>query len=196
MNINDSSEIKMNWTFALVVSVVIHVVGLGLFMLCSDSPKQADDSKAQEEVSPHTSRNTDDGNSEPDGDTAQTSTTTATSVNRTSTPAPAPASRTTQPRTATRVPAASTAGSSSHLPATSASGASSRAADTGASAPRSVASTPAAKTIVYEVKPGDNLAKIAQKHKCTKTEIIKLNKINNPNMISVGRKLKIPAPVE
>jgi|GEM_PF-3804079 len=188
MNINDSSEIKMNWTFALVVSVVIHVVGLGLFMLCSDSPKEADDSEAQEEVSPQTSRNTDDGNSEPDGDIAQTSTPTATPVNRTSTSAPAAASRTAQSRTATRVPAASTS--------TSASGASSRAADTGASAPRSVASTPAAKTIVYEVKPGDNLAKIAQKHKCTKTEIIKLNKINNPNRISVGRKLKIPAPVE
>lgn len=196
MNINDSSEIKMNWTFALVVSVVIHVVGLGLFMLCSDSPKDVDDSEAQEEVSPHTSRNTDDGNSVPDGDTAQTSTPTATPVNRTSTQAPAPAPRTTRPRTATRVPAASTAGSSSHLPATSASGASSRAADTGASTPSSVASASETKMIVYEVKPGDNLTKIAKKHKCTVTEIAQLNKMKPNKVLWVGLKLKIPAPVE
>lgn len=197
MNINnDSSEIKMNWTFALVVSVVIHVVGLGLFMLCSDSPKEADDSEAQEEVSPHTSRNTDDGNSEPDGDTAQTSTPTATPVNRTSTSAPAPAPRTTRPRTATRVPAASTAGSSSHASATPASGASSRAADTGASIPSSVASASETKMIVYEVKPGDNLTKIAKQHKCTVTEIAQLNKMKPNKVLWVGLKLKIPAPVE
>ena len=42
MNINDSSEIKMNWTFALAVSVVIHVVVIGLVMLCSDSPGEAE----------------------------------------------------------------------------------------------------------------------------------------------------------
>lgn len=197
MNINnDSSEIKMNWTFALVVSVVIHVVGLGLFMLCSDSPKDVDDSEAQEEVSPHTSINTDDGNSVPDGDTAQTSTPTATPVNRTSTQAPAPAPRTTRPRTATRVPAASTAGSTSHASATPASGASSRAADTGASTPSSVASASETKTIVYEVKPGDNLTKIAKKHKCTVTEIAQLNKMKPNKVLWVGLKLKIPAPVE
>ena len=199
MNINnDSSEIKMNWTFALVVSVVIHVVGLGLFMLCSDSPKDVDDSEAQEEVIPHTSRNTDDGNLEPVSDTAQTSipTPTTTPATRTSTPTSAPASRTNQSRTTVRVPAASTAGSTSHASATPASGASSRAADTGASTPSSVASASETKTIVYEVKPGDNLTKIAKKHKCTVTEIAQLNKMKPNNVLWVGLKLKIPAPVE
>ena len=51
MNINDSSEIKMNWTFALAVSVVIHVVVIGLVMLCSDSPGEAEEAATQEEMS-------------------------------------------------------------------------------------------------------------------------------------------------
>ena len=54
----------------------------------------------------------------------------------------------------------------------------------------------AAGTIVYEVKPGDNLTRIAKKHKCTVSEILKLNKIKPNKVLWVGLKLKIPAPVE
>lgn len=54
----------------------------------------------------------------------------------------------------------------------------------------------AAGTIVYEVKPGDNLTRIAKKHKCTVSEILKLNKMKPNKVLWVGLKLKIPAPVE
>jgi LysM repeat protein len=57
-------------------------------------------------------------------------------------------------------------------------------------------SPPAAGTIVYEVKPGDNLTRIAKKHKCTVSEILKLNKMKPNKVLWVGLKLKIPAPVE
>ncbi|MBO7236860.1 MAG: LysM peptidoglycan-binding domain-containing protein, partial [Kiritimatiellae bacterium] len=66
----------------------------------------------------------------------------------------------------------------------------------GSSASRPAASSSATKPIVYEVKPGDNLTKIAKKHKCTVTEIAKLNKMKPNKVLWVGLKLKIPAPVE
>ena len=59
-----------------------------------------------------------------------------------------------------------------------------------------MSSPSAAGTIVYEVKPGDNLTRIAKKHKCTVSEILKLNKIKPNKVLWVGLKLKIPAPVE
>lgn len=60
----------------------------------------------------------------------------------------------------------------------------------------STSSPSTARTIVYEVKPGDNLTRIAKKHKCTVSEILKLNKIKPNKVLFVGLKLKIPAPVE
>ena len=184
---DDSSEIKMNWTFALVASVVIHVVGLGLVLLCSDDPGEVEEPAVQEEAPAQASGGSEDGNSEPAGDSGQAPAPATAPTAGTAAPTPAPVARTVLPRTPTRVPAdpAPTAGSTSRVPV-------SDAPSTGAVA----SSASATKTIVYEVKPGDNLSKIAKKHKCTETEIIKLNKIKNPNRIWVGLKLKIPAPVE
>jgi len=45
---------------------------------------------------------------------------------------------------------------------------------------------------VYTVKKGDTLSEIAQKYKTTVSELAKINKIKNPNLIFVGQKLKVP----
>jgi len=44
----------------------------------------------------------------------------------------------------------------------------------------------------YMVKKGDSLWKIAQKYKTTVDELVKLNKIKNPDLIYPGQKLKVP----
>ena len=185
MNINDSSEIKMNWTFALAVSVVIHVVVIGLVMLCSDAPGEVEDAATQEEMS---ARSSDSAQTPPAPPPSRVNPVTPTSV--------APARRSPPPRPSARASTTPTSSSGSRTPATPATASTAPATDAGSSASRPTASSPSTKTIVYEVKPGDNLTKIAKKHKCTETEIIKLNKIKNPNRIWVGLKLKIPAPVE
>lgn len=46
--------------------------------------------------------------------------------------------------------------------------------------------------MIYTVKSGDTLSKIAQKHNTTVAAIAKLNNIRNINIISVGQKLEIP----
>ncbi|MFS8651436.1 MAG: LysM peptidoglycan-binding domain-containing protein [Caldibacillus sp.] len=46
---------------------------------------------------------------------------------------------------------------------------------------------------VYTVKKGDSLWKIAQKYKTTVDELVKLNKVKNPDLIYPGQKLKVPA---
>ncbi|NMA67165.1 MAG: LysM peptidoglycan-binding domain-containing protein [Clostridiaceae bacterium] len=43
--------------------------------------------------------------------------------------------------------------------------------------------------IIYTVKPGDTLSKIAKAHNTTVDSLIKLNNIKNPNVINVGQKL-------
>lgn len=45
----------------------------------------------------------------------------------------------------------------------------------------------------YTVASGDSLSKIASRHGVTTREIIQLNAIKDPNKISVGQKLKLPA---
>lgn len=59
--------------------------------------------------------------------------------------------------------------------------------------------------IYYVVQRGDNLSRIANKYSTTVAELVKLNKIANPNLIYVGQKLLIrkgsssapaPAPVK
>ena len=45
---------------------------------------------------------------------------------------------------------------------------------------------------IYTVQPGDSLSKIARKHHISVRELLKTNKIDNPDFISVGRKLNIP----
>ena len=47
------------------------------------------------------------------------------------------------------------------------------------------------KFIIYRVKLGDTLTKIARKYKTTVKQIVEDNKIKNPNLIIVGQKLKI-----
>lgn len=197
MNINDSSEIKMNWTFALVVSVVIHVVGLGLVMLCSDAPGEAEDAATQELAADRSSDSGETGNAESASDSAQTPPAPPPSrVNPATPTSAAPARRSPQPRQSARASTTSTSSSASRTPATPATASTAPATDAGSSASRPAASSPVTKTIVYEVKPGDNLTKIAKKHKCTVTEIAKLNKMKPNRVLWVGLKLKIPAPVE
>lgn len=43
----------------------------------------------------------------------------------------------------------------------------------------------------YKVKKGDNLTKIAKKYKSTVKQLVKWNKIKNPNIIYVGQKLRV-----
>lgn len=196
MNINDSSEIKMNWTFALAVSVVIHVVVIGLVMLCSDAPGEAENAATQEEMSARSSDSGETENAEPASDSAQTPPAPPPSrVNPVPTSVP-PARRSPPPRPSARASTTSTSSSASRTRATPATASTAPATDAGSSASRPAASPSATKTIVYEVKPGDNLTKIAKKHKCTVTEIAKLNKMKPNKVLWVGLKLKIPAPVE
>jgi len=45
---------------------------------------------------------------------------------------------------------------------------------------------------IYTVKKGDSLSKIARKYGVSVSEIVKVNGISNPNLISIGQKIKIP----
>ncbi|MBO7308817.1 MAG: LysM peptidoglycan-binding domain-containing protein [Kiritimatiellae bacterium] len=197
MNINDSSEIKMNWTFALAVSVVIHVVVIGLVMLCSDSSGEAEEAATQEEMSARSSDSGETENAEPASDSAQTPPAPPSSrVNPVTPTSVPPARRSPPPRPSARASTTPTSSSESGTPATPATASTAPATDARSSASRPAASSSVTKTIVYEVKPGDNLTKIAKKHKCTVTEIAKLNKMKPNKVLWVGLKLKIPAPVE
>ena len=53
------------------------------------------------------------------------------------------------------------------------------------------AKKPATPTTTYVVKRGDTLSGIAAKYKTTVANLVKLNGIKNPNVISVGQKLKV-----
>ena len=45
----------------------------------------------------------------------------------------------------------------------------------------------------YTVKNGDMLSSIAQKHGVSLKDVMKLNKLTNPNKIKVGQELELPA---
>ena len=45
--------------------------------------------------------------------------------------------------------------------------------------------------IVYTVKKGDNLTKIAKKYNTTVDELVELNNIENPNLIYPGQKIRV-----
>lgn len=47
------------------------------------------------------------------------------------------------------------------------------------------------KKVYYVVKKGDTLISIAKKYKTTVDDLVKLNKIKNPNLIKIGEKLRI-----
>lgn len=45
---------------------------------------------------------------------------------------------------------------------------------------------------LYQVKPGDTIEAIARRHGLSVSELIKANGLNNPNLLSLNQKLKIP----
>jgi len=45
---------------------------------------------------------------------------------------------------------------------------------------------------VYRVQPGDTIFDIARRHGLSDLELIKLNRLNNPNLISINQELRIP----
>jgi LysM repeat protein len=49
-----------------------------------------------------------------------------------------------------------------------------------------------ASTTTYTVKKGDTLSSIATKYKTTIAKLVSLNKLNDPDQIAVGQKLKVP----
>ncbi len=50
----------------------------------------------------------------------------------------------------------------------------------------------AAKTTVYQVKPGDTVEEIAEAYTVTPKQLIRANKIENPNLIQINQQLRIP----
>ena len=65
-------------------------------------------------------------------------------------------------------------------------------AATSAPAAPQPAPAPAGGETIYVVQRGDTLAKIAAKYGVTVKQIVDLNSIANPNLISAGQKLRIP----
>ena len=49
--------------------------------------------------------------------------------------------------------------------------------------------------VIYFVKPGDTLWKIAKKHRSTVEDIVRVNNIENPDRIDIGMQLFIPKSV-
>lgn len=172
MNNEDSSQGKLNWKLALIISAVIHVVCLGLILLSADSPACDENAETEEKSAP---KSADEGKG---GDSSASGTS--------ETPDSSDGVGGVSSRTSTRsASSGSTRVSSRRTSSRSGSNGDSAGASSGGQS---------AEQIVHVVKSGDNLSKIAKKHKCTENEIIKLNKIKNPNKIGVGLKLKIPAP--
>lgn len=62
--------------------------------------------------------------------------------------------------------------------------------------PKVVVPPPVEMTKTYTVKSGDSISLIAQRFKVTKADLLKLNKITNPDKIKVGQKLKLPSYVD
>jgi nucleoid-associated protein YgaU len=164
MNNEDSSQGKLNWKLALIISAVIHVVCLGLILLSADSPACDENAETEEKSVPKSADEGKGGDSSASGtsETPDSSARVDRGGSGTSTSRP-PDRRTSRPRP-------------------------NDGSDRGGSGAQS------GEYVDYTVQRGDNLSKIAKKHKCTENEIIKLNKIKNPNKIGVGLKLKIPAP--
>ncbi len=49
-------------------------------------------------------------------------------------------------------------------------------------------------TIIYTVRAGDTLSSIARRYNTTVYTLMQLNRIQNPNRIYVGQRLRVPAP--
>ncbi|NJK54872.1 MAG: peptidoglycan DD-metalloendopeptidase family protein [Pleurocapsa sp. SU_5_0] len=54
------------------------------------------------------------------------------------------------------------------------------------------AKSPATPLLIYQVKQGDTITKIASEHQVSSDELIELNQISNSNIIFVDQKLQIP----
>lgn len=50
-----------------------------------------------------------------------------------------------------------------------------------------------AQPTMYTVKPGETFSQIAKKHGLTTSDIINVNKLQNPNKLLIGQKIMIPA---
>lgn len=53
-----------------------------------------------------------------------------------------------------------------------------------------------ADTIIYVVRRGDTLASIARRFNTTVAVLMRLNRIQNPNRILIGQRLRVPAPAD
>jgi len=122
-------------------------------------------------------------------------------------PAPTPASPTPAPKTGTASPtppgAAVTkvvlpgqtpqvAGAATPVPLTPSSPPPPTPAPVATNTPTGGQPAPAGGETIYVVQRGDTLAKIAAKYGVTVKQIVDLNSIANPNLISTGQKLRIP----
>jgi LysM repeat protein len=63
---------------------------------------------------------------------------------------------------------------------------------TGAVSASTPAPTPAATTFVHRVRRGEMLRDIARQYGCTVDELIRLNQIDDPDLIKVGQEILIP----
>lgn len=185
----------MNWPFAIFLSIIVHVIGLGAFYLFLGPSSKVNDadvvaeseSALNDKNDPKVAEKSDEGHTVTQNENARDQVSPEPNPTAASTRVPqesrsnqtAPNSTPSTVRPATQTPSNVVSNNeSSH------------------NSPRAATATTNNKTIIYEVKPGDNLTKIAQRHKCTVTEIAKLNKIKPNKVLWVGLKLKIPAPVE
>lgn len=185
----------MNWPFAIFLSIIVHVIGLGAFYLCLGPSSKVNDADvvAESELAlsdkndPKVAEKSDEGHTVSQNENAKDQVS----------PEPNPAAASTrvpqEPRSNHTTPNStpSTVRPATQTPSNVVSN-----NESSHNSPRVATAATNNKTIIYEVKPGDNLTKIAQRHKCTVTEIAKLNKIKPNKVLWVGLKLKIPAPVE
>ena len=81
------------------------------------------------------------------------------------------------------------------IPGASAGASPGPAASASASPPSSATPSPAATPLIYVVKRGDQLGRIARSFGVTLAALEAANGITNPNLIVPGQKLVIPAPV-
>ncbi len=158
---------RLNWPFFLIVSAVLHFAILSLIVLCSSGQGRCDDSEIA--AMPDASA----------GERVQ--------------PADTRAETDANPSVDTSLPAGGTAAS----PSSADSGGETQAAAGGNSAISQSGNgkpTASANTINYVVVAGDSLTRIAKRHKCTVTELAKLNNIKPNSGLRIGQRIKLPAP--
>jgi LysM repeat protein len=63
---------------------------------------------------------------------------------------------------------------------------------TSTTVPRIVTTTTTVPFVIYRVRPGDTLTKIATRYRVSPSAIVDLNHITNPDLLAEGRELRIP----